>query len=83
MLNLGEDLEEKDFTAGAEKLAKYLYRGTVTPAAALLDKCRACPPQNQQSAGINPAVRIFGFAQAGFSDDDIPLTTIAELSKAR
>ncbi len=41
LVHLGEDLEPAEFTAAADKLAKYLYCNAVTPAHAFFDKCRS------------------------------------------
>src|SRR5208283_1625190 len=40
LVHLGEELEADGFTAAVDTLAKYLYHGTITTAAAFFDKCR-------------------------------------------
>jgi eukaryotic-like serine/threonine-protein kinase len=79
MVHLGEDLEQKDFTAAAEKLAKYLYFNSGTSAGAFFDACRAAEQDSTPLAAADPPVRTFGLCQLGFSYDDIPLAAADEL----
>ncbi len=72
LVHLGEELEGEGFTAAVDTLAKYLYHGTVTTAAAFFDKCRAGQAADRPSAGAAPTLRTIGLCQLGFSADDIP-----------
>ncbi len=81
LLHLGEDLEPAQFTAAADKLAKYLYCSAMTPAQTFFDQCRTRPPPAESSAADEPTARSFGVAQLGFSYDDIPATVVNELCK--
>jgi serine/threonine protein kinase len=80
VLPLGDDLVEGDFDAAAATLAEYLYRASVTPAAALLDACRQ--PGNTASTAVtgeprNPGVRSFGLCPLGVSPGNLGQTTDA------
>jgi hypothetical protein len=81
VVHLGEDLEQKDFQAAADKLAKYLYSNTVTRAAAFFDKCRAAPVDGLPLGGGGPTVRTFGLCQLGFAYDDVPAAVADDLCK--
>ena len=82
LVHLGENLEPAQFAAAADKLAKYLYCNTVTPAHAFFDKCRTLHTPDAQSTSDDPAVRTFGLAQLGVSYDDIPATVVDDLCNA-
>src|SRR5208337_2614560 len=47
LVHLGEELEADGFASAVDTLAEYLYRGTVTTAAAFFDKCRAAQSADQ------------------------------------
>jgi hypothetical protein len=57
LIHLGEELEADGFAAAVDTLAKYLYHGTVTTAAAFFDKCRAANTDPAQEAGSSAAVQ--------------------------
>ena len=75
VVHLGEDLDAKDFAAGVDGLAQYLYCNTVTAAAAFFDRCRAA----QQGAGTT--VRTFAFRNFGLGDDAVPAWAIDEVCR--
>lgn len=82
VLPLGEDLEQKDYLAAANKLAKYLYANAVTRAAPFFDKCRALRGGHSAAPTTDPPVRTFGLCQLGFSYDDVPAATIDAICHA-
>jgi serine/threonine protein kinase len=78
VVNLGEELEAKDFASAADTLAGYLYCNMATSAGGFFDQCRATSSSEGQPAGI----RTFGLSRLGFSDDDIPTAAADELCAA-
>ncbi|HUY32749.1 MAG TPA: tubulin-like doman-containing protein [Pirellulales bacterium] len=82
VVHLGEELEADDFTTAADKLAEYLYRNTVTPAAAFFDRCRALGRREAPAADVEPTARTFGFCRLGFRRDHVPDSATDELCKS-
>ena len=76
VLNLGEELEPKEFQAAADSLAQYLYLNTATTATAFFRKCRGA---QEISANATPMVRTFGLSHLGFSAADVPVVAVDEL----
>ena len=81
LVHLGEELDADGFTAAVDTLAKYLYHGSVTTAAAFFDKCRAAQSADKPSASAAPTLRTFGLCQLGFSPDDIPRSAADDLCR--
>lgn len=65
---LGTELSDADYEEATEKLASYLYVSTATPAAAVLDQCRAST--SAQSAEVS--VRGFATASIGTLQTSLP-----------
>ena len=82
VVQLGEDLEQDEFAAAADKLAQYLYCNAVTPAGTFFDKCRMPQSTGGCTASAQPTVRTFGLCQLGFAYDDIPITAADEICRA-
>ena len=82
MLHLGEELEADGFTAAVDALATYLYHGSLTTAAAFLDKCRLAQSGGKPSGSPAPTLRTFGVCQLGFSPDDIPRNAAEDLCRS-
>lgn len=79
VIHLGEDLEQDDFAAEVEKLARYLYCNSVTSAGAFFEHCRNAQHNEGSPANLSPAVRTFGLCQLGFSLSDVPTAVTDDL----
>lgn len=82
VVNLGEDLDAQEFSAGSELLADYLFAGAFTPAASFFDHCRGTDHLPGTHPSPNPVARTFGLARLGFAGEDVPTTTVDELCHA-
>jgi hypothetical protein len=68
LLHLGDDLSDDDLHKAAEGVAEYLYRDTVTPAGAALEKCR----NHARGAGASrTSVRTLGICRVGCAGTDL------------
>ena len=81
LMHFGEELDSEGFTAAIDTLAKYLYCGSMTGAAAFFDGCRGAQTDGETSADDAPALRTFGHCTLGFSPDDVSSDVIDELCR--
>jgi serine/threonine protein kinase len=80
LVHLGEELDGEGFAGAVDTLAKYLYSGSMTGAAAFFDRCREAKADDEASAAF-PTLRTFGYATLGFSADDAPSEALDELCR--
>ncbi len=93
VVHLGEELDADGFAAAIDKLATFLYYGSLSTAAAYFDRCRAglrlqrrLQPSFRrlfQLRAIPPArrLRTFGLCPLGFSPDDVPREALDDLCR--
>lgn len=82
VIDLGEDLTPRDFQAGAESLAAYLYCNSVTTGGTFFDQSRVGSKSGEVAYCSNPRVRTFGLCQLGFSHADVPQSAVDGLCEA-
>jgi serine/threonine protein kinase len=80
LVHFGEELDGEGFAGAVDTLAKYLYSGSMTGAAAFFDRCREAKADDEASAAV-PTLRTFGHATLGFSADDAPSEALDELCR--
>jgi hypothetical protein len=81
LINLGEELEPVGFTAAIDRLANYLYHGTLTAASVFFDKCRAAHSADKSSRNT-PTLRTFALCQMGFPPGNIPRSAADDLCRS-
>lgn len=72
VVQLGEELDPDGFSAGAERLAEYLYLNTLTPAAAQFEQSRATPAAVTPTDPDESLVRTFGLGHVGVAAGSVP-----------
>jgi hypothetical protein len=60
LVHLGNDLTAEEYERATDSLAEYLYRGTVTAAAAYFDKCREIHRRDSGAWSPTASLRSFG-----------------------
>jgi len=65
LIDLGDDLTEAEFAAGATKIAHYLYLDAATPCGAALDRCRQLTRERSHDVDAAARLRTFGLHAIG------------------
>jgi hypothetical protein len=92
VVHLGEELDADGFSAAIDKLATFLYYGSLSTAAAYFDRSRAgsaCSEGYNRTSDDYPnaddtasaALRTFGLCPLGFSPEDVPREALGDLCR--
>lgn len=85
-LHLGDELQDTDFTAALDRVAKYVYCDAATSAGGLLDRCRRGqpgePPDSPPAAQhVGASLRSFGTCSVGAMECALPDTATSLLAR--
>ena len=92
VVHLGEELDADGFAAAIDKLAAFLYYGSLSTAAAYFDRGRAgcacsdgynrvSDDYSNSEDTASAALRTFGLCPLGFSPDDVPPEALNDLCR--
>ncbi|MFV2066614.1 MAG: tubulin-like doman-containing protein [Pirellulales bacterium] len=74
LVHLGDDLSDREYAAGTQRIADYLYVDAVTRGGQFLDTCRRLELEDiedNKGEARDVSLRTFGMCQVGCSQDDL------------